>query len=90
MARAWVHRQSGLARQLNRFAHAGEVCVRAFAPLLPTLGVRGGARIRHVALELHVLRPCDLLREFKRRKRKRTSSLEKVYVPQKLAMRGSP
>jgi hypothetical protein len=24
------------------------------------------------------------LREFKRRKRKRTSSLEKVYVPQKL------
>jgi hypothetical protein len=32
----------------------------------------------------HVSCPIAL-REFKRRKRKRTSSLEKVYVPQKLA-----
>lgn len=32
----------------------------------------------------HVSCPIAL-REFKRRKRKRTSSLEKVYIPQKLA-----
>lgn len=35
----------------------------------------------------HVSCPIAL-REFKRRKRKRTSSLEKVYIPQKLARRG--
>ena len=35
----------------------------------------------------HVSCPIAL-REFKRRKRKRTSSLEKVYIPQKLAKQG--
>ena len=35
----------------------------------------------------HVSCPIAL-REFKRRKRKRTSSLEKVYIPQKLAKSG--
>ena len=37
----------------------------------------------------HVSCPIAL-REFKRRKRKRTSSLEKVYIPQKLAKTGAP
>ena len=36
----------------------------------------------------HVSCPIAL-REFKRRKRKRTSSLEKVYIPQKLAAAGT-
>ena len=36
----------------------------------------------------HVSCPIAL-REFKRRKRKRTSSLEKVYIPQKLAKKTS-
>jgi hypothetical protein len=37
----------------------------------------------------HVSCPIAL-REFKRRKRKRTSSLEKVFIPQKLAQHQAP